>query len=194
LALKREKPHTQAAPQRRRLLSFDAVISFMNSIGTVWVFVLLVIINLDIGGRAIFNSPLRGVPEVVAMSMVACVFLQIAHTLKVGRLTRSEVLLNLFQARFPKLRQFCEGLYHLVGACLLAVLFSASVPLFTHAWEIGEYVGAEGDFMVPIWPVKLIILMGCVAGSVQFLILAFRNFRPIVLLGKTRIHAERGRP
>ena len=53
----------------------------MNSIGTAWVFVLLVIINLDIGGRALFNHPVRGVPEIVALSIVACVFLQIAHTL-----------------------------------------------------------------------------------------------------------------
>lgn len=168
-------PGEALKPPRR--LSFKSVISVMNSIGTAWVFVLLVIINLDIGGRLLFNSPLRGVPEIVAMSIVACVFLQIAHTLKVGRLTRSEILLNTLQRRLPKLRQFCEGIHHLIGACLLAVLFGASLPLFTRAWEINEYVGAEGDFMAPTWPVKLVILIGCVAGSLQFLILAIRHFR-----------------
>ena len=71
----------------------------MNSIGTIWVFVLLVIINLDIGGRALFNHPVRGVPEIVALSIVACVFLQIAHTLKVGRLTRSDICVEL--AAYP---------------------------------------------------------------------------------------------
>jgi TRAP-type mannitol/chloroaromatic compound transport system permease small subunit len=111
------------------------------------------------------------------MSIVACVFLQIAHTLKVGRLTRSDILLNALQRRLPKVRQFCEGIYHLVGACLLIILFSASIPLFTRAWQINEYVGAEGDFMAPVWPVKLIILIGCVAGSLQFLLMAARNFR-----------------
>jgi TRAP-type mannitol/chloroaromatic compound transport system permease small subunit len=171
---KREPGETLKPPRR---LSFESVISVMNSIGTAWVFVLLVIINLDIGGRVFFNSPLRGVPEIVAMSIVACVFLQIAHTLKVGRLTRSDILLNALQRRLPKVRQFCEGIYHLVGACLLIILFSASIPLFTRAWQINEYVGAEGDFMAPVWPVKLIILIGCVAGSLQFLLMAARNFR-----------------
>jgi TRAP-type mannitol/chloroaromatic compound transport system permease small subunit len=175
-----QKGEPSAAVGTPRRFSFDFVISVMNSIGTVWVFVLLVIINLDIGGRVFFNSPLRGVPEIVSMSIVACVFLQIAHTLKVGRLTRSEILLNVLQNRVPRLRQFCEGIYHLVGACLLAVLFSASVPMFTRAWQIGEYVGAEGDFMAPIWPVKLIILIGCVAGTLQFLSMAARNFREMV--------------
>ncbi len=177
MSLRKEKREPGAAPKAPRRFSFESVISIMNSIGTAWVIVLLVIINLDIGGRIFFNSPLRGVPEIVTMSIVACVFLQIAHTLKVGRLTRVEILLDVFQTRLPKLRQFCEGIYHLIGACLLAVLFSASVPLFTGAWKIGEYVGAEGDFMLPIWPVKLIILIGCVAGSLQFLLIAARNFR-----------------
>ncbi|MBA4421951.1 MAG: hypothetical protein C0390_02475 [Syntrophus sp. (in: bacteria)] len=176
MAIRKEKKEPGAALKPPRRVSFETVISIMNSIGTAWVMVLLVIINLDIGSRLFFNFPLRGVPEIVTMSIVACVFLQIAHTLKVGRLTRVEILLNVFQKRLPKLRQFCEGIYHLVGACLLAVLFSASIPLFTGAWKIGEYVGAEGDFMLPIWPVKLVILIGCVAGSLQFLMIAARNF------------------
>jgi len=194
VALRREKQEPPEAFEWRRWSSFETVISVMNSIGTAWVFVLLVMINLDIGGRAIFNSPLRGVPEIVAMSIVACVFLQIAHTLKVGRLTRSEILLNVLEKRLPRLRQFCEGLYHLVGACLLAILLSASVPLFTRAWEIDEYVGAEGDFMAPIWPVKLIILIGCFAGSLQFLIMAVHHFRHMVMSRKSGADGDGGRP
>ena len=170
---------------RRRWFSFEFIISVMNSIGTAWVFVLLVIINLDIGGRAIFNHPIRGVPEIVAMSIVACVFLQIAHTLKVGRLTRSDILMNWMQVHHPRLKRVLEGVYYLIGAALMAILFRASIPLFTKAWRIDEYVGAEGDFMAPVWPVKLIILIGCVAGAIQFLIMSCDSFRQF-LIPKTR--------
>ena len=179
-------------PPRR--FSFDAVISVMNSIGTAWVFVLLVIINLDIGGRALFNHPIRGVPEIVSLSIVACVFLQIAHTLKVGRLTRSDILLNWLQRTNPRVGQFCEGVYHLIGAVLMAILFQASIPLFTRAWRIDEYVGAEGDFMAPIWPVKLIILIGCVAGSLQFFLLAWRNFKQALIPDRITEQTQGGRP
>ena len=151
----------------------------MNSIGTAWVFVLLVIINLDIGGRALFNHPVRGVPEIVALSIVACVFLQIAHTLKVGRLTRSDILLNWLQSRHPALKHILEALYYLIGGCLMAVLFKASIPLFTKAWTIDEYVGAQGDFMAPVWPIKLIILIGCVAGAIQFLLMAIDSMKQL---------------
>ena len=165
------------AEGQRRWFSFGSLISAMNSIGTAWVFVLLVIINLDIGGRALFNHPLRGVPEIVALSIVGCVFLQIAHTLKSGRLTRSDILLNWLQVRFPRLRHFLEGLYFLIGAVLMAILFNSSIPLFTKAWCIDEYVGAQGDFMAPVWPVKLLILIGSAAAAIQFLLMAAGSFR-----------------
>jgi len=154
----------------------------MNGIGTAWVFVLLVIINLDIGGRSIFNHPIRGVPEIVSMSIVACVFLQIAHTLKVGRLTRSDILMNWLKIKYPRVQQALEGVYYFIGASLMGILFKASVPLLTKAWHIDEYVGAEGDFMAPVWPVKMIILIGCAAGTIQFLIMSFENFRKLFAL------------
>jgi len=164
-------------PRPRRRFTYGSIISVMNSIGTAWVFVLLVIINLDIGGRALFNHPLRGVPEIVALSIVACVFLQIAHTLKVGRLTRSDIVLNWLHTHHPDLKHFLEGVYHLIGACLMAILLYSSIPLFTKAWRIDEYVGAQGDFMAPVWPVKFIILIGCAAGAIQFFLMAVGSFK-----------------
>jgi TRAP-type mannitol/chloroaromatic compound transport system permease small subunit len=169
---------------KRRRFSYGFIISVMNSIGTAWVFVLLVIINLDIAGRALFNHPIRGVPEIVSLSIVACVFLQIAHTLKEGRLTRSDILLNWLQDRHAGLKHFLEGVYYLIGGGLMAVLFKAGLPLFAKAWRIDEYVGAQGDFMAPVWPVKLIILIGCVAGAIQFWLMAVDSFRHMTASGR----------
>jgi len=159
--------------------SYGTIISFMNSVGTAWVFVLLIIINMDIAGRALFNHPVRGVPEIVAMSIVACVFLQIPHTLKVGRLTRSDIFLNWLKTRYPNFKIILEGTYFLIGAGIMAILFKSSIKLFTKAWRIDEYVGAQGDFMAPVWPVKLIILIGCLAGAIQFILMAFTTFKQL---------------
>lgn len=149
----------------------------MNSIGTAWVFILLIIINLDIFSRFLFNRPIRGVPEIVSLSIVALVFMQIAHTLKVGRLTRAETLLNVFRRIFPRGAAVLEGVFHLVGAGLFWLILRGSYPMFIKAWTIDEYVGAEGDFMAPVWPVKLIILIGSVAAIIQFLLLAIEDFK-----------------
>lgn len=189
-----ERQLSKQPTNRRRRFSYGFIISVMNSIGTAWVFVLLVIINLDIGGRALFNHPIRGVPEMVALSIVACVFLQIAHTLKVGRLTRSDILLNWLQARHPALKHILEAVYYLIGGCVMAILFKASIPLFTKAWRIDEYVGAQGDFMAPVWPVKLIILIGCAAGAIQFLLMAIGSFKQLKVSGSKRNDTGGGNP
>ena len=131
--------------RRFRWYSFETIISVMNSIGTAWVFVLLVIINLDIGGRAIFNHPIRGVPEIVAMSIVACVFLQIAHTLRVGRLTRSDLLMNWLKDKSPGLKSFLEGLYYSIGAALMAIFPSQS-------WSIWLGTAVMGLSLAAIFP------------------------------------------
>jgi len=148
----------------------------MNSIGTAWVFVLLVIINLDIGGRALFNHPIRGVPEIV----------------KVGRLTRSDILINRLETGHPVLKHLLEGLYYLIGAGLMAILLYASFPLFTRAWRLDIYVGAQGDFMAPVWPVKLIILIGCAAGAVQFLLMAWGSFKHLTRSRRLRNNTNGG--
>lgn len=173
------QPAGSGTPPTRRF-NYGSITKVMDSIGTVWVFVLLIIINLDIGGRAIFNHPIRGVPEIVAMSIVGLVFLQVAHTLRVGRLTRSEILLGKLLDKRPRLGHLLQGLHHLVGTALFAILFWASVPFLTKAWTINEYVGAEGDFKAPLWPIKLLVLIGCVAAGIQFLLLTLADLRGVL--------------
>jgi TRAP-type mannitol/chloroaromatic compound transport system permease small subunit len=163
-----------------RGFTFESVTSVMDSLGTVWVFVLLIIINLDIVAGAVFDRPIRGVPEIVAMSIVALVFLQIAHTLKVGRLTRSDALLGRLLVSRPRVGHCFQGVFNILGAMLFSIFFWFSIPLLTKAWRIGEYVGAQGDFMAPVWPVKLVILIGCLAAGIQFLLLAYQDFRIVV--------------
>ncbi len=149
----------------------------LNAVGTVWIFLLMVLINADIFGREALDAPIRGVTELVSLSIVGIVFLQLAHTLWAGRLTRSDALLNHLLRTRPWLGHGLSALYNLIGAVLFAIIFHASVPYFQTAWEIDEYVGAAGDFTAPVWPIKLIILIGCAATAIQFLLLAWKEFR-----------------
>jgi TRAP-type mannitol/chloroaromatic compound transport system permease small subunit len=158
-----------ASGGRLRRAFLGRLVAVMNSMGTCWIFVLLVLINLDIIGRTLFDSPVAGVNEIVGMSIVACVFLQLGHTLRKGRLTRSDIILSRLQGH-PRLVLVLDAVYNLVGAGLLIVLLVYSYPLFTHAWSIGEYEGSAGGFTAPVWPVKLIIVIGCLAGAFQCLI------------------------
>jgi len=159
---------------------FRRLCGAMNAVGTVWIFALMVLINADVVGREAFATPVRGVTELVSLSIVGIVFLQLAHTLWSGRFTRSDAFLARLARAWPRAAAGLEALYHLTGALLFGLLVWASLPFYRRALRDGEYVGALGDFTAPTWPVRLIIIIGCAATAVSFLVLAGRHLRRAV--------------
>ena len=74
--------------------AFSKFVSGLNSAGGALIFGLIIMINLDVFSRFFFNSPIDGVTELVELSIVAIVFLQLADAVRNGRLIRSEGLYN----------------------------------------------------------------------------------------------------
>jgi len=151
---------------------FEALLLALNSIGTIWIFVLMVVINIDVVGRTAFTRPLPGVAELVKLSIVAIVFLQIGYTLRTGRITQVDTLTGKLRRTHPRLTALLQGVYSLLGALLFVILFVACRPLFVRAWVNNDYAGVEGYVTYPYWPVYLILLIGCACSAVQFLIFA----------------------
>ncbi len=137
----------------------------------------MLLINSDVFGRAVFSSPVRGVPELVSISIVAIVFLQITHTLRRNRFIKSDVLLSKLMARNERAGLLVQAVQNLIGAALLGTIFFFTVRRFEKAWDIDEYIGTEGDFTAPIWPILAIILIGSLGASLQYMMHAFRDIR-----------------
>lgn len=154
----------------RRLI--DGATTALNVIGTLLILAIMLLVNTDVIGRSLFGAPVSGVPEMVSMSIVAIVFLQLAQTFRSGRLTRTEAILNILQSRAPRLHDALEMLFAFAAIALIWQLFSASNALFVKAWVRGTFEGTIGDFTAPTWPVKLIILIGCIALIAQLVMFA----------------------
>jgi len=172
-----EPPSSVDGYNRPQPAGFHRLTGAMNAIGTGWILVLMVLINTDVIGRDVFGAPVRGVTEIVSMSIVGIVFMQLADTLRAGRFTRAEVLLGYLQRRQPRLARGVQGVFHAVGAALLMVILWASWGPLEEAIRIGEYVGAVGDFVAPMWPVRSIIVLGSACTALTFLFLAWDDFR-----------------
>ena len=157
----------------RRIADFMTLI--LNVIGTLLIFAVMVLVNADVIGRVAFNTPVSGVPEIVSMSIVAIVFLQVAQAFRKGRMTRTDAVLDYIQKKAPRVRSLMELVFTLAAITLIWQLYSASEPLFVKAWVRGTYEGTVGDFTAPIWPVKLIILIGCAALLVQLVLHAITS-------------------
>lgn len=158
----------------------DTVTGLLNVVGTLLIVVIMLLVNADVLGRSAFNTPVSGVPEIVSMSIVAIVFLQIAQTFRKGRLTRSDAVLNFVEARTPRGRHLIELAFAAAAAGLIWIVFWASLPLFRKAWVRNTFEGTVGDFTAPIWPVKLIILIGCAALFVQIVLYGLAAFLRLI--------------
>ena len=145
----------------------DLITTGLNVVGTLLIIGIMVLVNADVIGRGAFNLPISGVPEMVSMSIVAIVFLQVAQAFRMGRLTRTEALLGLLQKHHPKMRALAELIFCMGAIAIMVQLLTASWPLFVKSWVRNTFEGTIGDFTAPIWPVKLVILIGCVALLVQ---------------------------
>jgi TRAP-type mannitol/chloroaromatic compound transport system permease small subunit len=161
-------------------LGLDKVFGAMNALGTLWILALMVLMNLDVAGRNLFGAPVRGVTEMVSLSIVGIVFLQLADTLRTGRFTRADVLLDQLKKRSPAMSDALQALFHLVGLGLMVVILLASWQPLAEAVRIREFVGAVGDFQLPVWPVRLITLLGLLATALCFLLLALMDVRRLL--------------
>jgi TRAP-type C4-dicarboxylate transport system permease small subunit len=164
-----------AAPER--LGWFDRLVVGLNALGSFWILLLVLLITADALGRSFFTHPIVGTHELVQLSIVGIVFLQLADAIRIGRLTRSDTFLAVLWLRSPRAGATLEGVFCLLGAAYMAIGLWGSVPLLKEAIERNSWIGNEGVFTAPVWPVKTIIVIGLAACLVQFLRLAFASFR-----------------
>ena len=138
----------------------DRVTIGLNATGTLFLLVLVMVVNTDVVARGIFNSPLKGAVEIIEFSMVLIVFLQLPDVVRVNRLTRSDGFLAILASHNPgRARHLCR-LIDAVSATLMALVVITMWPEFLDTWETGEFFGTPGIFTAPYWPVKLAIVVG----------------------------------
>lgn len=132
----------------------------MNGAGVVWVFALVFIICADITGRSLFDHPLQAVPEIVSLSLTACVFLQLAFAVRGDRLTRAEIILARVRLRWPSVGGASTLLSAIAGATVFGVIFAGAWPDFRRALSTSEFVGVEGIYTLPVSPIKFLVVAG----------------------------------
>lgn len=152
----------------RLLRGLDRITQGLNVLGSVLILMLMVLVGIDVAGRNLMGAPVAGVPELVTLSIVAIVFLQIPQALRAGRLTRSDALPLWLGRTRPALGRCLETVFDLISMAVVWVIVATTWPIFTRAWERGEFIGAVGDFTAPTWPVKLTILVGGTMLTLQF--------------------------
>jgi TRAP-type mannitol/chloroaromatic compound transport system permease small subunit len=159
--------------QRSRSTLLDRAVVALNAIGSLWVLLLVLLIDVDAFGRTFFNLPIAGMIEIVAVSLAVIVFCQLADTIRLGKLTRSDTFLARM-ARGAGTGRFVVAGFELLGAVVMGLIIVGTVPLLIQSYERGYFIGVRGVFTFPDWPVKLVIVIGAIAALLCFFVRARR--------------------
>ncbi len=136
------------------LLAFAALLTFCLSF----------LVVADVVGRVVFNSPVKGTPEIVSMSIVIICFLLAGYSVHSGGMLQADVLTGLMGRRAPNISAFMSGL---LGAALFGLIFWGSYEPALHAWSSGEFEG-EGALRVPVWPARFVVMAGSLLVAVIY--------------------------
>jgi TRAP-type mannitol/chloroaromatic compound transport system permease small subunit len=174
-------PNDAVRPSRPALrVSFELLVVAMNAIGTLLIFIIMVMICGDILMRYLFDAPINGVTKMTELFIVVIVFLQLPHATRLGKLTRSDAAWLAIMRRWPWLAHSLSLFYDLAGCVLLSVVAHGAWPKFVKSWEGDFFVGNVGVFTFPEWPTWAVLIFGATVIAIQFALLALRHLRDAI--------------
>src|SRR5690606_40377074 len=113
--------------------------STLNFSASILMLVIMIIIGVDVFGRALFSQPLHGVPEITKLSIVCLVWLQMAHTLHIRKHLRADTLVGMMPTGGRRVVMLANAI---CGAFVFAVIAVYGYFELARAWSAGTF---EGD-------------------------------------------------
>jgi TRAP-type C4-dicarboxylate transport system permease small subunit len=147
----------------------DRLVRVLLGIAAAIIFCLGFLVVADVLGRALFNSPVKGTPEIVSMSIVIICFLLAAYAVRSGAMLRTDVVIGGFGRRGELFADLLSGL---LGAAFFVLIVWGSYEPTLHAWASGEFEG-EGALRVPVWPARVVVMAGAALVVAIYLAQAF---------------------
>jgi TRAP-type C4-dicarboxylate transport system permease small subunit len=165
----------QVPSPRRPAAVFGWLIDGANALGSVLIILLMLLILSDVASRGLFNRPLHGVSELVGMSVIIVVFAQLASSARHGRMARAEIFIDDFRARNPRAGAVLQSLWNAIAVLVCAIVCVATVPSLLEAWRTSEFIGNEGLFTAPVWPMRLAVVLGSSLTAAQYGVFLWRS-------------------
>ena len=135
------------------------------AVAAVLTFCLSFLVVADVIGRVVFNSPVKGTPEIVSMSIVIICFLLAGYAVQSGSMLQADILTGLMGWRGPLVSALLSGI---LGAAFFGIIVWGGYEPTLHAWTSGEFEG-EGALRIPVWPARVAVMLGSLLVAIIYL-------------------------
>jgi TRAP-type C4-dicarboxylate transport system permease small subunit len=156
---------------------FGRLVDALNAAGSMLIGAVMLLMCADVLLRDLANRPIDGVAELVATSIVIIVFLQLPATLRHGRMSRADLFIDPYITRRPRAGKRLRALFSLACVFACGVIAYATWKPLARAWTDQEYLGVEGVFTFPTWPMRAVVLLGAALAAVQYLLLVIQDLK-----------------
>ena len=172
-------PVKDSSDASRVIRGWHLIVEGFAAIGTLLIGVLMLIICADIVARNVMGASLPLVSEAGALLVVTLVALQLAATVRAGRLARTEFVLSRIEARAPRAAAILHAAFNAVGAAMIGTIAWATVRVLEKDVNAAEYIGITGIATLPTWPFRALILAGFAVAAIEFAVGVYGALRRV---------------
>ena len=155
----------------------NKLITLLKYIASFALIIIGMLILYDVVMRSFINKPVIGIAEIIGNSLVIIAFFQIAYTISINAMIRSEYLLKKASHNVACLIEFFS--------CILGFVFFGLIAYSSFEPTINAYVRNEfeghASFRFPTFPVRMAIFSCSILAAFTYLLKA------IIFLTKIRI-------
>jgi C4-dicarboxylate transporter DctQ subunit len=126
----------------------------LNYLAATFLFSLMLLACAEVVARKLFNSPIHGQADLVEISIPTMGFFGLAYCQRMAGHVRMEIVINQLKGRAHWLFEFISNFATII---ICALMIYGTYNHFLRAYEIGD---STMDVELPIWPPKLIIVLG----------------------------------
>lgn len=156
---------------------WSKIVEISTALGTALIGILGTIICADILVRNLAGASLPLISEAGALIVVTLVALQLASTVRDGRLARTELFISVAENRFPIIANGLKLVFDLTGAMIFGLICWASIRIVEKDMASSEFIGVPGIATLPTWPFRVLILIGFMIVTIEFSLRAITKFK-----------------
>lgn len=137
---------------------------WLNWMAAAAIIAVMVIVCINVVGRGVFGSPLKGTVDIVSLLGALIIAGAIAYT----QVLKGHIRITLLVERLPnRPRYIIASLIDLIGFALFALISWQTILFARDTYDIGEL---SEVLKIPLTPFAVVITVGCVALTLVLLV------------------------